>query len=178
MKWGLKVSYRGPTNNFRNKSQNNVDRIKDGQDVFDEVSFDKVCIVLWCMNFLTFAWHQNPDWRPGRWYTKNSTTAWHYLDIKTLVGSQVFGAWKMIQQSDSISTSNPCFQTDLWCIDWLVGCFGFSGLLRQCFSLYRAFSQWEGERGEKGQRRVKMSKQDRGEKKCPNNPLPHLLQAQ
>ena len=55
MKWGLKVSYRGPTNNFRNKSQNNVDRIKDGQDVFDEVSFDKVCIVLWCMkNCTTF----------------------------------------------------------------------------------------------------------------------------
>ena len=41
----------------------------------------------------------------------------------------------------------------------LVGCFGFSGPLRQYFSLYRTVSQREGERGEKGQRRVKMSKQ-------------------
>ena len=41
----------------------------------------------------------------------------------------------------------------------LVGCFGFNGPLRQYFSLYRAFSQKEGESGEKGQMRVKMSKQ-------------------
>ena len=33
--------------------------------------------------------------------------------------------------------------------DWLVGCFGFSSPLRQYFSLYRAVSQKEGERGEK-----------------------------
>ena len=33
---------------------------------------------------------------------------------------------------------------------WLVGCFGFNGPLRQYFSLYRAVSQKEGERGEKG----------------------------
>ena len=31
----------------------------------------------------------------------------------------------------------------------LVGCFGFNGPLRQYFSLYRAVSQREGERGEK-----------------------------
>ena len=42
---------------------------------------------------------------------------------------------------------------------WLVGCFGFNGPLRQYFSLYRAVSQREGERGEKGQMRLKMSKQ-------------------
>ena len=42
----------------------------------------------------------------------------------------------------------------------LVGYFGFNGPLRQYFSLYRAVSQREGgERGEKGQMRVKMSKQ-------------------
>ena len=34
--------------------------------------------------------------------------------------------------------------------DWLVGCFGFNGPLRQYFSLYRAVSQREGEREEKG----------------------------
>ena len=33
---------------------------------------------------------------------------------------------------------------------WLVGCFGFNGPLRQYFTLYRAVSQREGERGEKG----------------------------
>ena len=41
----------------------------------------------------------------------------------------------------------------------LVGCFGFNGPLRQYFSLYRAVSQREGEREEKGEMRVKMSKQ-------------------
>ena len=52
-------------------------------------------------------------------------------------------------------------------LGWLV-VFGLSGPLRQYFSLYRAVSQREGERGEKGWRRVKMSKQ----------PPPHLLQVQ
>ena len=33
---------------------------------------------------------------------------------------------------------------------WLVGCFGFNGPLRLYFSLYRAVSQREGERGKKG----------------------------
>ena len=33
-------------------------------------------------------------------------------------------------------------------LGWLVG-FGFNGSLRQYFSLYRAVSQREGERGEK-----------------------------
>ena len=45
------------------------------------------------------------------------------------------------------------------CPTMLVGCFGFNGPLRQYFSLYRAVSRREGERGEKGQMRVKMSKQ-------------------
>ena len=34
-------------------------------------------------------------------------------------------------------------------VGWLVGCFGFNGPLRQYFSLYRAVSQREGERGER-----------------------------
>ena len=34
-------------------------------------------------------------------------------------------------------------------LDWLVGCFGLNGPLRQYFSLYRAVSQREGERKEK-----------------------------
>ena len=43
-------------------------------------------------------------------------------------------------------------------VGWLVG-FGLNGPYRQYFSLYRADSQREGQRGEKGQMRVKMSKQ-------------------
>ena len=42
-------------------------------------------------------------------------------------------------------------------IGWLVG-FGLNGPLRQYFSLYRAVTQREGERGEQGQMRVKMTK--------------------
>ena len=42
---------------------------------------------------------------------------------------------------------------------WLVNCFGFSGPLRQYFSLYRAVSQREGGRGK-----------NRGESICQNNP--------
>ena len=54
----------------------------------------------------------------------------------------------------------------------LVGCFGFSGPLREYFSLYRAVSQREGERGEK--RIVKMSKQRLTRTYCKRNrPLPY-----
>ena len=35
-------------------------------------------------------------------------------------------------------------------VGWLVGCFGFNDPSRQYFSLYRAVSQREGKRGEKG----------------------------
>ena len=48
---------------------------------------------------------------------------------------------------------------DRFYCSWLVGCLGFNGPLRQYFSLSRAVSQREGERAEKGQTRVKMSKQ-------------------
>ena len=51
--------------------------------------------------------------------------------------------------------------------DWLVGCFGFNGPLRQYFSLYRAISQREGERKEIDER-----------KNVQTNPHPHLLQSQ
>ena len=42
---------------------------------------------------------------------------------------------------------------------WLVGCFGFNGPFRQYFSLYRAVSQREGEKGEKMTDESKNSKQ-------------------
>ena len=50
------------------------------------------------------------------------------------------------------------FQFVMPLIGWLVGWFGFNGPLRQYFSLYRAASQREGERGDKDGR-VNMSKQ-------------------
>ena len=53
-------------------------------------------------------------------------------------------------------------------VAWLVGCFGFSGPLRQYFSLYRAVSQREGEREERIEER----------KNVQTTPHPHLLQAQ
>ena len=62
------------------------------------------------------------------------------------------------QQCNNNNSSIPWNCLFVQC-SWLVGCFGFNGPLRQYFSLYRAVSQREGERGEKGQRRVKMSKQ-------------------
>ena len=51
---------------------------------------------------------------------------------------------------------------------WLVGCFAFSGPLRQYFSLYRAVSQREGKKKE----RIVESKN------VQTTPYPHLLQAQ
>ena len=45
---------------------------------------------------------------------------------------------------------------------WLVGCFGFNDPLRQYFSLYRAVSQKE------------RKKTDRGDRKCPKQPSPAL----
>ena len=45
------------------------------------------------------------------------------------------------------SSHHPTTPIDVGC--WLVGCFGFNGLLRQYFSQYRAVSQREGEKGEK-----------------------------
>ena len=47
-------------------------------------------------------------------------------------------------------TSDEIFHYSMYGMNWLVGCFGFNGPLRQYFSLYRAVSQREGERGEKG----------------------------
>ena len=42
-----------------------------------------------------------------------------------------------------------CIQECFILVGLLVGCFGFNGPLRQYFSLYRAVSQTEGERGER-----------------------------
>ena len=50
--------------------------------------------------------------------------------------------WKFTQ--DHRTTRPPPFSGG-----WLVGCVGFNGPLRQYFSLYRAVSQREGERGER-----------------------------
>ena len=75
------------------------------------------------------------------------------------------GCSKKLQNSSFCFCCINSWKAFAWCstcIKWkwiLIGCFGFSGPLRQYFSLYQAVSQREGERGEKGQRRVKISKQ-------------------
>ena len=48
-----------------------------------------------------------------------------------------------------ISSKTGCMESSQL-LYWLVGCLGFNGPLRQYFSLYRAVSQKEGEREEKG----------------------------
>ena len=58
-------------------------------------------------NSLTATWHQNPGLKPGLWCTEYCITVWHLPDIKTLAWSQVFGAWKIVQLSDSSPTSKP-----------------------------------------------------------------------
>ena len=52
--------------------------------------------------------------------------------------------WKFTQHHRTTRPPHLKFQFQL------VGCFGLSGPLRQYFSLYRAVSQREGERGEIG----------------------------
>ena len=61
-----------------------------------------------------------------------------------------FGS-KLYRQIVGIPMGTNCVPlvADLF-LFWLVGCFGFNGLLRQYFSLYRAVSKREGEREEKG----------------------------
>ena len=61
----------------------------------------------------------------------------------------------------------PTVQNEI--ISWMVGCVGLNGPLKQYFSLYIGPSPKE---------REKEKRSDREEKKCPNNPHLHLLQAQ
>ena len=60
------------------------------------------------------------------------------------------------------------FSTFSLSLDWLIGCFGLNGPLRQYFSLYRAVPR----------EREKEKRNDRREKKCSNNLLPQPLQEQ
>ena len=48
------------------------------------------------------------------------------------------------------NSSSPGCRWLVGCFGFLVACLGFNGPLRQYFSLYRAVSQREGERGKKG----------------------------
>ena len=54
-----------------------------------------------------------------------------------------------IRESHFRSNEEVVTAAEEWVIGWLVGCFGFNGPLGQYFSLYRAVSQREGERGER-----------------------------
>ena len=78
-------------------------------------------------------------------------------EIKALRHAIKSDEWKDLPQYKHVK--NELSVIGKLVLSWLVGCFGFNGPLRQYFSLYRAVSQREGERGEKGQMREKMSKQ-------------------
>ena len=61
--------------------------------------------------------------------------------------------WKFTQHHRTTRPPPRALVSHIVCmcvLGWLVGCFGFNGPLRQCFSLYRAVFQREGEIGEKG----------------------------
>ena len=69
-----------------------------------------------------------------------------------LIGAFGSGELKSIEKVPLLLSLNSIFAHYLvrsGALDWLVGCFRFNGPLRQYFSLYRAVSQREGERGEK-----------------------------
>ena len=55
----------------------------------------------------------------------------------------------VVTQSEFLPTLKVIGALGSFYVGWLVGCIGFNGPLRQYFSLYRAVSQREGERGEK-----------------------------
>ena len=67
---------------------------------------------------------------------------------KTEFAILIFLMWSMLPRNLTIQnllTYNTIVKSD----NWLVGCLGLNGPLRQYFSLYRAVSQREGERKEK-----------------------------
>ena len=76
----------------------------------------------------------------------------------TLTSAAVGFPWKNLQSTLVISKSKGSFERlrdirtstyQICLVGWLVG-LGFNGPLRQYFSLYRAVSQREGERGKNG----------------------------
>ena len=62
---------------------------------------------------------------------------------------QCLGVFGLLQVIGALFDSVICVRQRTPPMDWLVGCFGFNGPLRQYFSLYGAVSQREGEREEK-----------------------------
>ena len=83
-----------------------------------------------------------------------SNTVFDYILKIKVVSFQKISELHYIRTHD-----NARSVSETYFLGWLVGCFGFNGPLRQYFSLYKTVSQREGERGEKGKTRVKMSKQ-------------------
>ena len=66
-----------------------------------------------------------------------------YKFCSVYIYTELIGLSSSIKRQISLSESQKN--------DWLVSCFGFNGLLRQFFSLYRAASQRDGERTKKYQ---------------------------
>ena len=106
--------------------------------------------------------------------TKISRTPRHWNFIQHMAFNLPEQIFQMAPQREQMSrmiwkSMHKCMTRTTSIIDgdggWCDGCFALNGPLRQYFSLYRAVSQ------------KKEKRNDRGEKKCPNKPHPHLLQA-
>ena len=74
-----------------------------------------------------------------------SLACYHHITIN------LFHTIYMFQQLNEHLVRKQLFSHAAYTLQRIsVGCFGLNGPLRQYFSLYRAVSQREGERGEKG----------------------------
>ena len=70
-----------------------------------------------------------------------------------IIFSGALGSLSSLLSSENRVSSKPVVGREVGVPHFITGhdgCFGFNGPLRQYFSLYRAVSQREGERGEKG----------------------------
>ena len=82
-------------------------------------------------------------------YFENLLNLYGYLRIYAIEHS--LEDFDTLRKNTQVSDIKLIWASSLFLVNntWLVGCFGFNGPLRQYFSLYRAASQRDGERGEK-----------------------------
>ena len=101
-------------------------------------------------------YHHLKSYKIERWSTKNGfkfskskTLCTHFCHLRKAYNDPVLTLdGTPIPVAEDINFKVLSLTENSFC--WLVGCFGFNGPLRQYFSLYRAVSQREGEREEKG----------------------------
>ena len=133
---------------------NNGNRHPFYQKVIFLLTLNQFYILLWidskCLSFFYLM-----DGWVTCGFTSFSTVFQSYQDDGKLImkdcvqWNSVFGGKDFASRGDGTRGSSSFFGLIKY-YDWLVGCFGFNGPLRQYFSLYRAVSRRKGGRGEKG----------------------------